>query len=38
LWLILAGLIAFLGLLSAALWLIGRRYGRKEATVKAQQP
>ena len=37
-WLILAGLVAFLGLLVAALWLIGRRYGRKEVTVKAQQP
>ncbi|MGD9049301.1 MAG: permease [Anaerolineae bacterium] len=38
LWLILAGLAVFLGLLIAALWLIGRRYGPKEVPAKAQQP
>ena len=36
-WLILAGLAAFLGLLVLGLWLIGRRYGHKEVSAKAQQ-
>ena len=36
-WLILAGLAVFMGLLIAALWLIGRRYGHKEVPAKAQQ-
>jgi uncharacterized membrane protein YraQ (UPF0718 family) len=37
-WLILAGLTAFLGLLIASLWLIGRRYHRTEIPVERQQP
>jgi hypothetical protein len=37
LWLILAGLAAFLGLLVLSLWLIGRRFGGAEASAEPQQ-
>jgi uncharacterized membrane protein YraQ (UPF0718 family) len=37
-WLILAGLAVFLGLLVVSLWLIGRRSHRKETAVERQQP
>jgi uncharacterized membrane protein YraQ (UPF0718 family) len=38
LWLILAGLAVFLGLLVLSLWLIGRRYHHTAVSAETQQP
>jgi membrane protein YdbS with pleckstrin-like domain len=37
-WLILAGLAVFLGLLIVSLWVIGRRSHRTEVLTDTQQP